>query len=274
MRAEAADAVTLVDAPQATSDGLDPAPVVGYESPSAREEATPRRRAAWHARLGGAVQDRLPPTLRAARWTLDGRSLLVLGLVGVVAVAVAVLKLDAGTQTEAVTRPTFATGSTTASAPVTDPAEPAATQTVSAVLVVHVAGLVARPGVYELPAGSRVFDAIEAAGGAIEGTDLSQLNLARTLGDGEQVAVGVPPAPGGAAGPAPGTQSTSGGAPLDLNLATETELDLLPGVGPVLAARIVAWRQTNGRFTSVDELLEVSGIGEATLGDIAPLVRV
>lgn len=184
------------------------------------------------------------------------------------------LQLDAGTQTEAVTRPTFATASTTASAPVTDPAEPAATQPVSAVLVVHVAGLVARPGVYELPAGSRVVDAIEAAGGAIEGTDLSQLNLARTIVDGEQVAVGVPPAPGGAAGPVPGTQVTPGGARLDLNLATETELDLLPGVGPVLAARIVAWRQTNGRFSSVDELLEVSGIGEATLGDIAPLVRV
>lgn len=174
-------------------------------------------------------------------------------------------------RTEAVTRPTF----TTASAPPTAlDDEPSAHEvTVDATVVVHVAGLVARPGVYELPAGSRVIDAVEAAGGAIAGTDLSQLNLARLVVDGEQVAVGVPPAPGGAGAPA-GPLGTEEVAPIDLNVATEADLDSLPGVGPVLAARIVAWRQENGRFSSVDELLEVSGIGEATLGDIAPLVRV
>lgn len=202
---------------------------------------------------------------------MDGRSVLVVGALGAVVVGVLFVLSGATPRTEAVARPTFSVASATASVPV-EPGSPAGVSTAGAQLVVHVAGLVARPGVYELPPGSRVVDAVEAAGGAIAGTDLSQLNLARMVVDGEQVAVGVPPAPGGGVGSGtPGTESSS---PLDLNLATETQLDSLPGVGPVLAARIVAWRQANGRFSSVEELLEVSGIGEATLGDIAPLVRV
>lgn len=141
-------------------------------------------------------------------------------------------------------------------------------------VVIDVVGKVRHPGVYRLPDGSRVDDALEAAGGALPGVDLSQLNLARKLGDGEQVAVGVSGA-GGAVGP-PGTGAGSGAAPaqIDLNTATAEQLDTLPGVGPVLAQRIVDWRTEHGRFDSVDQLQEVSGIGPSRLADLQPLVTV
>ena len=147
-----------------------------------------------------------------------------------------------------------------ASAP-TDPGEE---------LVVDVAGKVRRPGIAVLPAGSRVVDALEAAGGARRGVDLTALNLARPVVDGEQILVGVAPAAGVAGtldSPVPG-----GEALVNLNTADQAALDTLPGVGPVTADAILAWRDNNGGFTSVDELLEVDGIGEATLADLAPLV--
>ena len=143
-----------------------------------------------------------------------------------------------------------------------------------------------RPGIAVLPAGSRVVDALEAAGGARPGADLQTLNLARLLVDGEQLLVGVPPASGTAAGalsgpPAAVPDTTSGAgstgatapaALVDLNTADEAALETLPGVGPVTAAAILQWRTEHGAFTSVDELLEVSGIGDATLAEIAPHV--
>lgn len=139
----------------------------------------------------------------------------------------------------------------------------------SAELVVDVAGKVRRPGIAVLPAGSRVVDALEAAGGARRGIDLTSLNLARPVVDGEQILVGVAPVPGVAGHlDAPAT----GDALVNLNTADEATLDTLPGVGPVTAGAIIAWRTDNGGFTSVDELLEVDGIGEATLEDLAPLV--
>ena len=137
-------------------------------------------------------------------------------------------------------------------------------------LVVDVAGKVRKPGIAVLPAGSRVVDALEAAGGARRGVDLTSLNLARQVVDGEQILVGVAPAPGVAGtlgAPAPG-----GGALVNLNTADQATLETLPGVGPVTAESILAWRDSNGGFTAVDELLEVDGIGEATLADLAPLV--
>lgn len=147
-------------------------------------------------------------------------------------------------------------------------------------VVVDVAGDVRRPGVRELPAGSRVVDAIEAAGGARPGVDLSGLNLARVLVDGEQVLVGAA-APGGAAGPgAPGAPGAAGAAPgaptalVDLNTAGQATLEALPEIGPVTAQAILAWRQEHGGFTAVQELLEVDGIGPATLETVAPLVTV
>lgn len=136
-------------------------------------------------------------------------------------------------------------------------------------LVVDVAGKVRRPGIAVLPAGSRVVDALEAAGGARRGVDLTSLNLARPLIDGEQILVGVEPV----AGVAGSLTAPSGGDSLvNLNTADQATLETLPGVGPVTAESIIAWRTDSGGFTSVDELLEVDGIGEATLADLAPLV--
>ncbi len=157
------------------------------------------------------------------------------------------------------------------------PAPTADAETGSAVTV-HVAGQVARPGLVRLPAGSRVNDALQAAGGALPGVDLSALNLARLLSDGEQVAVGIAAAAGpqsGGGGAVSGVaEAGSEGGLVDLNRATLEELDTLPGVGPVLAQRILDWRDANGQFSSVDELQEVSGIGPKVFATLAAKVRV
>jgi len=138
-------------------------------------------------------------------------------------------------------------------------------------LVVAVAGKVRRPGVVRLPAGSRVADAVAAAGGAVPGADLSLLNLARKLVDGEQVVVGVPASAGvGPAGAAP--SASAPGALLDLNTATVEQFDALPGVGPVLAQRLVEYRTAHGGFRSVDQLREVDGIGESRFQKLKELV--
>jgi competence protein ComEA len=144
-------------------------------------------------------------------------------------------------------------------------------------VTVDVTGKVRHPGIVVLDAGARVVDALEAAGGARPGVDLSGLNLARLLVDGEQVVVGVPAPPGVAAGSAAGATASPGapGAPLvNLNTASQSELEALPEVGPVTAQAILAWRDEHGGFTAVDELLEVDGIGDATLGQVAPYVTV
>lgn len=139
-------------------------------------------------------------------------------------------------------------------------------------LVVHVVGEVRKPGLVRLPPGSRVADAIEAAGGLRAGGSSGALNLARALVDGEQVDVSreaqadPPPAAGGTGGAPAG--------PVDLNTATLEQLDTLPGVGPVMAGRILDWRTQHGRFASVDQLREISGIGERTFERLAPLVTV
>jgi competence protein ComEA len=148
------------------------------------------------------------------------------------------------------------------------------------VVVVDVTGRVHRPGVVRLPTGARVWDAVVAAGGASSQARLESLNLARPLSDGEQIRVpgpgdptpadpGVPVAGGpvgGATGPSP--------VPVDLNTATSADLDGLPGVGPVLAGRILSWRSQHGRFTRVEELGEVQGIGQKLFASLRPLVRV
>jgi competence protein ComEA len=139
-------------------------------------------------------------------------------------------------------------------------------------VVVDVAGKVRRPGIAVLEPGARVVDAIRAAGGARKGVDLSGLNLARVLVDGEQVLVGVDPPPGAAASAAGGPATGVAGPLVDINTASATELESLPGVGPVTAEAILAHRTEHGAFTSVDQLLDVSGIGEATLAEIAPHV--
>ena len=164
--------------------------------------------------------------------------------------------------------------------PASSPGQPAVP------VVVSVSGRVQRPGLVEVPGGARVADVLEAAGGALPGTDLAGLNLARRVVDGEQVAVAVPPAPdaapgavGGARDPGPtgpGTAAGPGAPPgrVDLNLATPDQLDALPGVGPVTAQRILEWRTRNGRFARVEQLREIEGIGERRFGQLRELVRV
>ena len=174
-------------------------------------------------------------------------------------------------------------------------AQPVATS----ILTVHVVGQVKKPGVITLPAGARVADAVAKAGGAQSGADLAAVNLARPLVDGEQVRIPKPgepslPAPAGAGGSdvgsgvgrgsanggvgggvaSGGAAGADAGSKVDLNRATAAELEELPGVGPVLAQRILDWRTQHGRFTSVDELGEVSGIGEKIFSELQPKVTV
>ncbi|MDO5696471.1 MAG: ComEA family DNA-binding protein [Dermatophilus congolensis] len=156
-----------------------------------------------------------------------------------------------------------------------------------ATIVVHVAGKVRKPGVVRLASGARVVDAVGRAGGMAPDADTATVNLARPVVDGEQIVVlgrGEKPtavasgaaqsgAPGAAAGGAASGSAAAGGK-VDLNRADQAELETLPGVGPVLAGRIIEWRTRNGRFTSVDELSEVSGVGDKTLARLTPLVTV
>ncbi len=161
-------------------------------------------------------------------------------------------------------------------------------------VVVQAAGAVHHPGVHRLPAGSRVDDLVRAAGGATAEADLDRVNLAAPLVDGERVWVPrrgeaeVPPVVSGGGGPAPGAGAASGaggatgtggapaapGTPVDLNAATAADLDALPGIGPATAAAILAHRDENGPFRSVEDLLDVRGIGEAKLEQLRPLVTV
>jgi competence protein ComEA len=145
-------------------------------------------------------------------------------------------------------------------------------------LVVQAAGAVARPGVYHLPAGSRVADLVALSGGPIDGADPSALTLAAKLVDGQRVYVPRPGESPLASGVVPGGSSAVGDptvvGPLDLNTVTAAQLDLLPGVGPSTAAAIVAFREQHGGFSSVDQLADVRGIGPAKLDALRPLVRV
>jgi competence protein ComEA len=162
-------------------------------------------------------------------------------------------------------------GAASQAAPTLPRAVPAGQEQAAGRVAVHVAGRVRRPGLVRLAAGSRVQDALRAAGGVTAGADLDAVNLARKLVDGEQVripgrgeAVAAPAPPGGTAVPA---------GPVDLNSATVEQLDALPGVGEVTAGRIVAYRSAHP-FTSVDELLEVPGIGQRRFEQLKDLVTV
>lgn len=165
-------------------------------------------------------------------------------------------------------------------APPPPPADGGGVQVEAEEVVVHVSGAVASPEVYRLPGGSRVADALAAAGGPLPDAVLDSLNLARPLTDGEQVVVPVVGAPvTGAAAPAPGaagalSPATRPDGKLDLNRATTGELDTLPGIGPVLAERIVSYREEHGPFKAVGRLRDVPGIGEKTFQRLAPLLAV
>lgn len=244
-------------------------------------------------RVVAGLRDRVPMGARLG-WGLAPRTIAALALVLVAAVGLAAFHfwsarpqgvrapetVEAGAAA-VVDDPLRAGGAGSvprpvAGAPPTPPPEPAGE------IVVDVSGKVRRPGVQRLPAGSRVADALRAAGGARAGTDLSGLNRARVLVDGEQVAVGLPQAPA-ALGAMDGTAATPGtpgtpGAPgpaalLSLSAATKEQLETLPGVGPVLAQHIIDHRTENGGFRSVDELRQVNGIGDRRFADLRPLVQ-
>ena len=136
-------------------------------------------------------------------------------------------------------------------------------------LVVDVGGRVRRPGLVTLPPGARVADALRAAGGAIRSRDLATINLAAKVSDGQLLLIGMP---GGEASGAGATGGTAG--PVSLNSATVDQLDALPGIGPVLAQRIVDWRTQHGGFKSVRDLDQVSGIGDTIYAELEPLVTV
>jgi competence protein ComEA len=142
----------------------------------------------------------------------------------------------------------------------------------SETLVVSVVGLVARPGLVTLPTGARVADAVAAAGGLKPDADPASVNMAALVSDGQQIAVGVPGAAPDAGGSAAAGSGVTG--PVNLNTATAEQLDALPGIGPVLAQRIVDYRTQQGRFTTVDQLDDVPGIGPALYARLAGSVTV
>lgn len=163
--------------------------------------------------------------------------------------------------------------STSQKGPTPSDASPSAMATI----VVSVIGFVATPGLVTLPEGSRVADAIAASGGATPETDLTTVNLARVLTDGEQIAVGVPGVAdvGGDTSGTPGAPAGVGnGAKINLNTASAEDFDSLPGIGPVIATRIIDFRTKNGKFKSVDDLSNVSGIGPSIMANIKDLVTV
>ncbi|MGH4028235.1 helix-hairpin-helix domain-containing protein [Actinomycetota bacterium Odt1-20B] len=257
-------------------------------------------------RAGLAVRERLPVWLQL-RCGLERRSLVALCAVLVLAAAFAGQYFWSG-RTQPVRAPEVVrSGGEAASERETEPAPaPGAAPTPDgagasagpdgrgtpggAGIVVDVSGKVRRPGIHRLPPGSRVADALRAAGGLRPGADAEGLNRARLLVDGELVAVGVPGAgagpPGGSGAGAAGGAGTdgAGGArgvgdatapstPVGLNTATAEQLDGLPGVGPVLAQHIIDYRTEHGGFRSVDELREVNGIGDRRFADLQNLVR-
>lgn len=229
--------------------------------------------------LPSAQDDAGPRWLTAARADPGRAGVIGLAAVGVIAVLVTVFAVlgDEPPPVASVKLPPVEMSSSAG------PNTPAAEQPV----VVSVVGLVHKPGLVTLSPGARIADALTAAGGALGGADLVGLNIAQRVTDGQQIVVGIAPAPGQSAtlgsGVSPSSATTAGSAPaspgapaglVDLNSATVEQLDALPGVGPVTAAAIVAWRDENGRFTGVDQLGDVDGIGPARLEKLRDLVRV
>ncbi|WP_256103353.1 helix-hairpin-helix domain-containing protein [Streptomyces sp. ODS05-4] len=268
VRAEARSA----EAGAATGDAvLDRAGTTGSAS-AVSSRKSPGRRERWRL----AVRDRLPLWVQT-RCGMEPRALAALAVVLAVAAALAGRHFWTG-RPEPVRAPDVIREATPPRPRATVGAGPTAGPL--PVVVIDVGGEVRHPGVLRLPAGSRVADALRAAGGVTPGTDLGGLNRARVLMDGEQVVVGAAAQAAGASVPglAQGPQAAAGGpgaaaGPVSLSTATVEQLDTLPGVGPVLARKIVDHRTRSGGFRSVEQLREVSGIGERRFAELQPLVR-
>ena len=240
----------------APARGLPPAPGSGElgDLPG----PAPRRSGA----AGLLSVDRLPVALRTGRLDPGRRGAAALVVAALLAALVAGGVLLRGRPEEVLVPQVLSSGSPLPGASPEPAPGPGGPGGPAGEVVVSVTGKVVRPGLVRLPAGSRVDDAVRAAGGPVPGASAGLLNLARRLVDGEQVLVGVEPAAGAPA--AAGSGTAAPGRLLDLNTATVADLDALPGIGPVLAQRILDWRTEHERFASVDQLREVTGIGEAT----------
>ena len=237
--------------------------------------------------LPAASPDDGPGWLAAIRADPGRAGLFALGAVAVIAVMVTVFAMmhDKPPAVASAKLPPVQMVSSAAPSPTGRTPTASADQPV----VVSVVGLVHKPGLVTLQPGARLADAVAAAGGTLDGADLIGLNMAQRVADGEQIVVGIAPTPGeptklgsgvtpaSGASTAPTTSGSPSGpaaGPLDLNTASVEQLDAVPGIGPVTAAAIVAWRDKNGKFTSVDQLGEVDGIGPARLDKLRTLVRV
>jgi competence protein ComEA len=226
-----------------------------------------------------------PGWLAAARADPGRAGAIALGVVGVVAVLVTIFTLLRDKTPPVVSAKLPPVEMVSTAQP--SPSAPAPEGPV----IVSVVGLVHKPGLVTLSSGARIADALSAAGGALDGADLIGLNMARRIADGEQIIVGIAAPPGepttmgssvaseptptpASGGPADAAIASAPTDSVDLNAATEEQLDSLPGVGPVTAAAIVAWRTANGSFTSVDQLAEVDGIGPARLEKLRAQVHV
>ncbi|MFF4606316.1 helix-hairpin-helix domain-containing protein [Streptomyces sp. NPDC001339] len=282
------------------------AAAVGESPPPGHDPPGPRR----GERVWLAVRERLPLWVQL-RCGTDPKALAALALVLVVAVGFAVQHFWAG-RPEPVRAPGVQRAAASGPGPGvgSGPGEresllPPSTASVASSagtaggpsggagrqLVVDVTGKVRHPGIHRMPPGSRVFDALRAAGGVLNGANTRGLNRARLLTDGEQIVVGVAGAVGAGAGGADGGGADSGGmglggagsgalgsaggpgGPVSLSTATEQQLDVLPGVGPVLARHIIEFRTQHGGFTSVDQLRQVTGIGDRRFAELRPLVQ-
>ncbi|MFJ7298667.1 helix-hairpin-helix domain-containing protein [Streptomyces sp. NPDC099088] len=281
----------------------------GSSRPASRHDAVPGELegagagegvGAWRERVGPAVRERLPLWLQS-RCGLERRSVAALTVLLVAAAVFAVQHFWVG-RPQPVRAPEVVraavpfgskggergqSGSARGAGAPTGASGPAGAA--GSRIVVDVGGKVRAPGLQRLPRGSRVEDALRAAGGVRPGTDTGGLNRARLLVDGEQIVVGAPAPPPGAgpgaglsgagssgAGPAGAAGGASGAAPsapIALNTATVDQLDTLPGVGPVLARHIIDYRTAHGGFRAVDELREVNGIGDRRFSDLRDLVQ-
>jgi competence protein ComEA len=246
----------------------------------ARPQPLPRREERL-ARVAEGLLTRLIDRLRD--WRADARFGVVMLVLVAVAAGVVWYRIGVGGASAGESAAPHAVTTTVSTTTLDDPTPSSGPKSTKARLAVHVAGAVTHPGVVQLDQGARVIDAVEAVGGALADGDLDRLNLAAKVTDGERVYVakvgqadpGVVDGGGAAApGKVDGTGTGGAGAKVNLNTATQAQLEELPGIGPTYAQSIIAERERRGGFTSVNDLRSVRGIGDKRFAELAPLVSV